>query len=185
MHSRSLLYPVNVATLPGRGLRVLLEPGEAERADLARYVGVLSVNTFHGELVFRRWHKNGVAVSGEIRAHVTQECVVTLEPVVNSVSETVERWFVPDGSKLARPQLNQEGEWIIDPDGPDVPDPFTGDELDAWEIAMEHLLLGIEPYPRKQGAEFDQQGIGETEDSGSTHRQKPFAGLKDLLKDSD
>lgn len=183
MSDHKLHYPVSVVTLPGRGFRIVLEPDEAERAELARLAGIVSVNRFRAELLFKRWHKNGVAVTGEVQAQITQECAVTLEPLTNTVQEAVERWFVPDGSKLTRPQLNEEGEWVLDPDGPDIPDPFTGDTLDAWEIVLEHFLLGIDPFARKEGAELSLAPTGQdaAEEEGDG-RQTPFAGLKDLLK---
>ena len=38
---------------------------------------------------------------------------------------------------------------IIDAEGPDLPETFSGDRLDAGAIAEEFFELAIDPYPRK------------------------------------
>ncbi len=65
--------------------------------------------------------KDGVKVFGELRGRVTQACVVTLEPVESEIFEEIDQIFVPEGSALARMPANDEGEMIVDPDGPDLP----------------------------------------------------------------
>jgi hypothetical protein len=58
--------------------------------------------------------------------------------------------------------------------------------LNAWKIALEHFLLGVEPFPRKDGAALPEgENTGETDGSGQTGRPGPFAGLKDLLEPKD
>ncbi len=179
-------FGVNVAVLPARGLRVLLEPDLAERQILAREADVVSVTWFKAELLFKRWHKNGVSVTGEVRAGLVQACAVTLDPVETLVAETVERLFAPKGSKLARPRLDQDGEWVINHEGPDIPDTFIGDTIDAWEIALEHFLLGVDPFVRKEGAEFETNGPGaKGAANGDRARENPFAALKGLISKDD
>ncbi|MCY1301409.1 hypothetical protein D9M70_510200 [compost metagenome] len=69
---------------------------------------------------------------------------------------------------------------ILDPDGPDIPDTFTGDTIDAGVGVSEQVALAIDPYPRKPGAAF-----GERIESTSADDKKPnpFAVLKDWKKD--
>ncbi len=170
---------INVAVLPTKGRRIKLEPDEAERRQLAIDADAISVEWFVAELEFKRWQKNGISVTGYVKANLTQECVVTLEPMQTSVEEEIDRTFLPEGSKLLRPRLNSEGELVVDYDGKDEPEPFVGENLDAWEIAIEHFLIGIDPYPRKPGAEFEP--VIESDGSQSSE-ESPFAALKDLIK---
>jgi len=182
-HDEVLQRDVHVSVLPAKGLRVVLDATEEERQILATRANVLSVERFTCEMLFKRWHKKGVSVTGEVSAQLTQECVISLEPLAASVVEEIDRTFVPEGSKLARPHINGEGEIVVDYESPDEPEPFSGDTLNAWDIALEHFLLGIEPFPRKPGAELSGAAIvGEGEVSVEAENPGPFAGLKDLLK---
>lgn len=179
--SANLSQTVNVAVLPARGLRIKLDADDKERALLAGKADALGVDRFSCELLFKRWHKNGVIVTGEVSADITQECVVTLEPVHNTIVEEIERLFVPDGSKLTRPRVNNEGELVLDFQGKDEPEPFSGDTLDAWEIAIEHFLLGVEPFPRKEGVEFEDAMEGFGQPGEAEEKPNPFAVLKDYV----
>lgn len=88
---------------------------------------------------------------------------MTLEPVPSKIDETVEHIFVPEGSKLARMVTNEQGEIVLDPDGPDIPDQFTGDSIDVGAVVAEFAALAIDPYPRKPDAEFAVKGEKEPE----------------------
>lgn len=118
-------------------------------------------------------------IKGEVHAAVTQSCIVTLEPVSSKIDETVEQIFVPEGSKLARMVTNEEGEIVLDPDGPDIPDQFTGDSIDVGAVVAEFAALAIDPYPRKADAEFAEAAEKEPEEE---KRPSPFAVLKDWKK---
>src|SRR5262249_52464954 len=62
-----------------------------------------------------------------------------------------------------------------DADGEEPPEPLIGGQLDLGGIATEFLLLGIDPYPRKAGAEFM---VRKADDAGA----RPFAALESLKK---
>jgi uncharacterized metal-binding protein YceD (DUF177 family) len=105
---------------------------------------------------------------------------VTLEPVSSKIDESVEHIFVPEGSKLARMVTNEEGEIVLDPNGPDIPDQFTGDSIDVGATVAEFAALAIDPYPRKSDIEFTDTTENEPEEE---KRPSPFAVLKDWKKD--
>jgi hypothetical protein len=69
---------------------------------------------------------------------------------------------------------------MLDPDGPDLPESFVGDTIDAGEVATEFAAMAIDPYPRKEGVAFD----GHIEDTGENDKKpSAFAVLKDWKKD--
>jgi hypothetical protein len=69
---------------------------------------------------------------------------------------------------------------IIDPDGPDLPETFTGDTIDVGAFVAEFAAMGLDPYPRKPGVEFEPH----IENSGRTDRKpSPFAVLRELKVD--
>lgn len=173
-------YLVKVGHISANPVEVRLEADEKERKALAESWDILSVEELRAELQINRWKKDGIRVKGRVHARITQACVVTLEPVVSDIEEPFEQIFVPENSKLARRPANDAGEMVLDPDGPDLPEPFTGDSIDAGAVVAEFAAMAIDPYPRKPGIEFD----GHIEDDGQNDKKpSPFAALKDWKKD--
>lgn len=144
-------FKLQVGNLPAKGTTVTIDAAPAQRAEMSRVHGLLSVERFHAELTARPWKKEGVRVTGQVEAEVTQACVVTLEPLAVRISEPVTALFLPEGSRLARADRD-EGEIVLEPEGEDPPEPFQGDTLDMGAIAEEFFALALDPYPRKEGA---------------------------------
>lgn len=174
-------FPVKVGNISANAVAVHLEADERERAQLARLWQILSVNSLRAELQVARWKKDGVRVTGRVQAAITQACVVTLEPVEAAIDETFEQIFVPEGSKLARIITNEAGEMLLDPEGPDLPESFTGDTIDVGEAVTEAVALAIDPYPRKAGIDFKDHI--EVDADAPSGKPNPFAVLKDWKKD--
>ena len=167
-------HKVQVSHLPKKGVRLHVEATERQRAELAKNHGLLSVEAFSTELLVAPWRGDGVKVTGTLSADVTQQCVVTLEPVPARVETEVEGIFVPEGSKLARIPDGEHGEIVVHADSPDIPETFAGNAIDAGALAEEFFELALDPYPRKPGVAFDQPGGEDIE------RTSPFAGLSAL-----
>ena len=172
-------YAVKVGHVSANPVRIKMEASEQERAALAKSWDILSVQSFKAELQVTRWKKDGIKVKGNVKAEITQECIVTLEDVPSSIDENFEQIYVPEGSKLARLVLNDEGEIIVSAEGDDLPEQFTGDTIDAGALVAEIAALAIDPYPRKDGAEFGEKIIGDDQDDA---KPSPFAALKDWKK---
>ena len=174
-------YPVKVGNISANAVTVKVSADDRERKELAEVWQVVEVKSLAAEVYLSRWKKDGVRVKGRVQAEIVQACVVTLEPVESRIDEEFEQIFVPEGSKLARVVANDAAEMVLDPDGPDLPEEFSGDSIDIGEAITEFAALAIDPYPRKQGAEFSDH-IESTADSRSD-RPNPFAALKDWKKD--
>ncbi|KRB50360.1 metal-binding protein [Rhizobium sp. Root708] len=173
-------YLVKVGHISANPVEVRLEADARELKALAETWNVLSVESLRADLQISRWKRDGVRVKGRVKANIVQACVVTLEPVPSALDETFEQIFVPENSKLARRAANDAGEMVLDPDGPDLPESFVGDTIDAGEVVTEFAALAIDPYPRKQGIEFDSH----IEDTGENDKKpSAFAVLKDWKKD--
>ena len=149
--SRGLL----TTDVPGDGRHVSLKVTEQEIAALTAFAGILSINNFAAELDVRPWGKTGFRVNGRVTANVEQACVVTLEPVPTRVDETVEVKLAPlADAERYQPKTAPEGEIIVDLEADDIPDFFEGAAIDVGAIAVEFFMLGLDPYPRKPGVEF-------------------------------
>jgi len=170
-------FPVKVGHVAANPVRVTMSADEAERARIARIWNIGDVLSFSAEAALSRWKRDGVRVKGRVEAVIVQACVVTLEPVQQAIAEDFEALFVPDRSRLARMPVDETGELFLDPDGPDLPETFSGDSIDVGSVAAEFAALAIDPYPRKEGASFE----AHVEDDGDKGRVSPFAVLKGKL----
>lgn len=173
-------YLVKVGHISANPVRVHVEADERERANLADLWRVEAVNRLSADLQIARWKKDGVRITGRVSGELVQACVVTLEPVVTTVEQEIEQIYVPEGSKLARIVLDGAGEMVLDPDGPDLPEQFTGDTIDAGALVAEFAALDIDPYPKKEGVTF-QEHIESRDEVDK--KPSPFAVLKDWKKD--
>ncbi|HTO30166.1 MAG TPA: DUF177 domain-containing protein [Pararhizobium sp.] len=173
-------YPVKVGNISANAVKVHLEANEAERAALREQWNVSDVLSLTSDLQIARWKKDGVKIKGHVKAKIVQACVVTLDPVEAEIDEPVEAIFVPENSRLARIAATDSVEMILDPEGPDLPDTFTGDTIDVGLAVTEYAALAIDPYPRKAGASFEERIESSQKDDV---RPNPFAVLKDWKKD--
>ncbi len=168
-------YRVNVTRLARTGLPVWLEADEGQRAALAAGHGLLAVNSFRLDLLLTPWKGDGVKVSGHVVATITQACVVTLEPVSARIDTPVDAIFVPEGSKMAVPGWIERGEMVLDAEGPDTPETFSGDSIDVGALAEEFFALAIEPYPRKADVSVELasegQGAADEESHGPLYEK--------------
>ena len=150
--SRGLL----TTDVPGEGRHVSLKVTPDEIAALVAFSGCVSINAFTAELDVRPWSKTGFRVSGTVTANVVQSCVVTLEPVNGRVNEPVDLKLVPvSDAERYESKKTPDGEIIIDAEADDIPDFFDGPAIDVGAIAVEFFMLGLDPYPRMAGVEFE------------------------------
>ncbi|MDH4415421.1 MAG: DUF177 domain-containing protein [Rhizobium sp.] len=177
---REFTYLVKVAHISANPVQVRVAADARERAGLAELWQVEAVNRLSAELQIARWKKDGVRIKGHVSGELVQACVVTLEPVVSAIEQEIDQIFVPEGSKLARIVLDGAGEMVLDPDGPDLPEQFTGDTIDAGALVAEFAALDIDPYPKKPGVAFSGHIESKAEED---KKPSPFAVLKDWKKD--
>ena len=122
------------------------------------------------------WKRNGVKVSGRVEADITQACIVTLDPVAAHIDEPVEALFLPEQSKLGRQGFEGGGEIVLDADGPDSPETFSGDTIDVGALAEQFFGLAIDPYPRKAGVSLEVSDDTEAEESEFQQKLRSLLG---------
>ena len=166
-------FLANVARLPQKGMPVVLTADQRQREALAADHGLLSVESWRADLLVAPWKRNGVRISGKVEAEITQECVVTLEPIAATISEDIAQIYFPEDSKLGRLGFHSEGEIHLDAEGPDSPETFTGDTIDVGALAEEFFALAIDPYPRKEGASIEpaEAEAGPSDSFGPLHEK--------------
>lgn len=157
-----------------------IRPDAAKCQQLAEYLGVQAVEKFHAELILKRWRGRGVRVEGTVSATIVQNCAVSLEPVRSQVKEEVLARFLPES--LIQRDTENAAEIIIDPLADDPPEAFDGREIDLGALAVEFLVLGIDPYIRAPGVALPEQIIPADGIIPDAERKNPFQvlqGLKD------
>ena len=92
-------------------------------------------------------------VRGRVAAAIGQTCVVTLEPMTSEVDEEIDVMFSPHAAEAAAATGAEDDS--DDALAEDPPEPIVNDEIDLGALAAEFLLLGLDPYPRKDGAVFE------------------------------
>ncbi|SOE17344.1 uncharacterized protein DUF177 involved in 23S rRNA accumulation [Hoeflea halophila] len=170
-------YEVKVSHVSANPISVKISADAADLERLARQWHVPEVQSFETELELGRWKRDGVRVKGHVRSTIVQECVVTLDPVTQTIEEEVETIFLPENSRLTKRTLDVNGEMFLDPDGPDLPELFSGDSIDVGAVAAEFAALSIDAYPRKEGLEYADRIES---DSSTDKKPSPFAVLQGL-----
>lgn len=156
----------------GRGaVQLRLEPDAAERAAIAKTLGLLSLPALRADVTVKPW-LDGAEVTGRYRAVVEQICGVSLDRFEQPIEGEIDVRVVPAGSPHAASA--EGGELELDPDAPDAPDVLKGDAVDVAGYVVEHLALDLDPFPRKPGATFDYEAPVE--------ESSPFAALKKLTE---
>lgn len=172
-------HDIILAEIPNEGRHASIAASEAELSALAEFAEIEAVTRFAAELDVKPWGRHGFVVTGTVSADVVQTCVVTLEPVENTVAEEIEVKLAPASDiERYKLKLNAQGEIEIDSEADDVPDFFDGPTVDLGAIAVEFFVLGLDPYPRKEGAIFE---APEDPDAAAL---SPFAKLLALKRET-
>lgn len=167
---------VRVDNLPAGGRELDVVANEAGRIELTGRLKVTSIEHLQANLNVAPF-RGGLRVTGQVRAAVTQPCVVTFVPVHQQIQEPVDRVFLPANHQKSHAPSAKE--IFIDPDEDDPPDYFEGAEADLTELVTETVALAIDPYPRAPDAELElPKDLGDAEVS-------PFAVLQKLRKEDD
>ena len=164
--------PVAVADIPETGRHLGVAADAHVRATVAKVAGVLAVPRLEAEFELTRHGRDGVRVVGHVSATVEQQCVLTLESMQSKVEESIDLVFAPQHAPTES-ELPGGGELA----SPGEPAEILRDGVvDLGAVATEFLLLGIDPYPRKPGANFDAPKEKENP------ADRPFAALAALKK---
>jgi Large ribosomal RNA subunit accumulation protein YceD len=166
--------PVVAEDIAEGGQHFALVADDSVRAAVARLAGLRELPRLEANFEVTRRDAGGLHVAGQVSATVGQNCVVTLEPLVNEIDEAIDLDFAPQ-----RPPAPDQAETQARPRDVDLsaPEPLIGGVVDLGALATEFLILGLDPYPRKPGAVFEAPTDSKA-DAG------PFAALAKLTKGS-
>jgi uncharacterized metal-binding protein YceD (DUF177 family) len=165
--------PVRVEDIPETGAHFDLVAPPEVRADVVATAELVALPRLEAVFDAKRRGRGGAQVVGRVSADVGQTCVVSLEPMESRIDEPVDVIFVPP-SAAASESLEE----VVSPHGDDPPEMLYDGKLDLGALALEFLLLAIDPYPRKPDAVFAAPPTTDGDDASS----HPFAALAALTK---
>ncbi|MEO1014929.1 MAG: YceD family protein [Pseudomonadota bacterium] len=163
-----------MAAIESAPVEVEFAASDADRAAIAERLGVEAVAAFSGRVRLAR-RGSDVLASGAVSARLVRLCSATLEPFEEVIEEAVDL-------RLAA-ELTEEDETSTEDVDALAPPFLAGDQLDVTEILIQQASLGMAPFPRAPTAALDApMGDSEREAPLPEGRQRPFAGLQDMLK---
>lgn len=169
----------DVTEVGERGLARTREASAAEREELCRELDLVSCDSLSVEYRITSLAGGRYRMTGVLRAALTQACVVTLEPLPETLAEPFDIELRPAGDDMDEPDdTGSEGDEHAILSQPDI-EPIENGRIELGRIAYEIVASALDPYPRKQGVEFDWTDPKAT---GGSDVEKPFAALAKLKK---
>ena len=179
-------YQVEAIEVSNAPLRKKISASPQQRKDLARRMGVISVDRLEADLrVQRTENKFLIHVTGTFKGQVTRECAVTAEPIQSEVEGEVEGWFAESEKAISLAKIrhektsqmvNSEVPILSDKDDPDM---IEDGMFDLGELVVQHAILEVDPYPRSDNAEHPDVLTEEEAAQQKKNINNPFAALKD------
>jgi uncharacterized metal-binding protein YceD (DUF177 family) len=146
---------IHPSRLPRKGELLEGALDEAGCKAVGAELGILAVLSLAWSVRAKPWRKDGFALTGTVKGEVEQACVVTLDPVRQSISEDIDLRFLPEGKAKPRAASDDAAtDLAFDAAPEDEPELYSTDPFDAAPLIIEHFALGLDPYPRKPGADF-------------------------------
>ncbi|MEQ8510358.1 MAG: DUF177 domain-containing protein [Rhodospirillaceae bacterium] len=172
----TLSHLLPVASLSGKGREVRIIATDAEKAALSEQAGILSISRLEASFYVTKGAGALIAVQGQISADVSQACSVTLDPVTESVEADIALTYT-----LKPSDLGKEIDLALDDE--DLPEPIEDGQIDFGALVAEYLILNLNPYPRADGASFNEQEWSDnSSDDQDLAPANPFAALSRLKK---
>ena len=129
---------IPVGRIGAGGLKQEVEASAAECRALAQRLQLPAVASLTCRFRLSPPLAGQVAAEAQLRAEVTQLCVVSLEPFEAVVGERFTLRFVPEGAE----------EDDIDPESPDEV-AYAADAIDLVEAAAEQLAFALDDHARR------------------------------------
>lgn len=161
-------------TLSEGGNEKSLKPPAPILAAIAEWAGVATLHSLEAKIRVHRAGENAFRYVGHLKAELDQNCVVTMEPVRETISRDFERTFVVVPRRHSRPAITELSKEDLD-EAETVDSPV----VDLAAPVLEELALAIDPYPRARGAVFEAPpGLDHIVEPSP--RESPFAVLGSL-----
>ena len=165
---------VHVDDVPPKGLVGSVEAGLGATAEIADALDLERLHSLAFSFKILPAGKNKYALNGALEASLAQHCIVTLEPVEETLCVDVALEFWPRDELERLEETAGDATANLELDGPE---PFDDGVIDIGELVYEIFVSSLDPYPRKKGASLD---WADSDIDASEPLDSPFAALKTL-----
>ncbi|HEX4894144.1 MAG TPA: DUF177 domain-containing protein [Hyphomicrobiaceae bacterium] len=163
-----LEWTESVAEIPSNGLEKKRSATAEECASIAAALGLVSCEGVAARYRITPRAGGRYALDGTIDADVTQECVVTLEPLPAHLTIPLSVEFVPEAGRT-----DESASDLIDPFATVDVEPIVQGRMEIGRVVVEEVASNLDPYPRRPESAFEWQDEKAAEAS-------PFAALAKL-----
>ena len=139
--ARPLLDPVPAELCSTVNSRFRLRCAGAERPDVVERLGLSGLKSLTVEARVASVSGRAVRVEAVVRARLIRTCVVTLEDFEESIVLPFETTFDERAGHSVPVEAPANSE-------SDLPEPLGAEGLELGELAIQHLSLALDPYPR-------------------------------------
>lgn len=160
----------DLGRLSDAGEEIVFAPTGDDLVKLAQWADVASIERFSATIDLTRKSLGNFHYSATIEADLTQNCVVTLEPVVSHISMSFTRDLHLSRTTRSVPSAVE----VLAPADDDGPEEIDSPHYDVAGPVLEEFSLAIDPYPRAPGVAFESP-LPPVEEA-----ENPFAVLKRL-----
>jgi len=164
--------------------KIMARPDECQA--IAKRLGLLEVRRLNADLSCRMLKSGLFHLTGLFEADIVQSCIVSLEPVPAHLTGEVDMRLTEQEQILDQSIDNKRNkkdkEWddfsesVMSTWDLEEPEPIVGDEIDLGEIAVEHLAIAMDPYPRLPGARIPARWDGGAIDTAPLAEIAPADG---------
>ncbi len=170
----------NVEKISADGRRIKFALSDAQIKNLQDSLDVQGLVVHHSEFLLRPVSGKRFALTGKLSFIVRQSCIVSLEEISSSHVVDINVQFWP-GVAVARSYASQ-ADAEPDPLDDDEPEQIEAGIINVGRYLYEFMATSINPYPRKDTAEFNWQDKNQDQIEKELAEEKPFAALKILQK---
>ena len=170
-----LNHVYNLGRLGSAGDAVSFSADAEQRAAIAKWSGVLSLESFVVAVDIKKLGATHFRLEFQVTADVTQACVVTLEPVpAHMETRFVRELHFTGQARRKKSEDESVADLVLDAAEEEGPEEIESLHYDLAGPALEEYVLGLEPYPRAPGVAFQPPR------DGLEAPESPFAVLKGL-----
>ncbi len=143
-------HVVEIQKIPSLGRMFKISASAEELEALVKRLDLLSFDEFNvSAKVIPLGRSSVVRVEGHIFAKLSQSCVISLKPVPLVIDEEFMLEFAPETG-----EEQVEREFVLSEGDPY--EPLENGKIDVAEVATQQLSLGLDMYPRAEGADINQ-----------------------------
>ncbi|MCH9807301.1 MAG: DUF177 domain-containing protein [Alphaproteobacteria bacterium] len=171
-------WNTKVHEIPRAGLSGQRQATAQERSAIADRLEIPDCISLSADYRIKNAGKGRFALTGTLTAQLRRTCVITLDPIIETVRERLDCVFLPP-DKIPQLQIEEEEALTAQEF-----EPIVSDTIDVGRIAFEVLSAGLNPFPRKPDAQMETPPQKPKDNTAPEDGdQHPFAALAKLVRD--